>query len=254
MVAGSSPGGQRRATIPRGAQFCSIYLQNHINKCCRIVQLLKSKAAWCGGDARDEISLQRWWRDRRDAAWNLLQMEKWKPALIFNSIPDKNVIFPIAPPIIKSIKTIKIKAFSLHWDSRHLIHMHIGKTVAPSPMSSRLDNNIHDIPPGENNNPILLADATWSSHSLSNKNNTGCLSILSELQQDDTVAWYNKSDVLTSCLQLKQQHLCSHIQDCRSSRCNAYSYTSPWDTKLSELVFSFTSKVVAVALWNLRPS
>lgn len=39
------PGDQRRRTIPRGAQFCSIYLQNHINKCCRIVQLLKSKAA-----------------------------------------------------------------------------------------------------------------------------------------------------------------------------------------------------------------
>lgn len=55
MVVRSSPGGQRRRTIPRGAQFCSIYLQNHINKCCRIVQLLKSKAAWLGGDAKDEI-------------------------------------------------------------------------------------------------------------------------------------------------------------------------------------------------------
>lgn len=55
MTLGGAPplGDQRRRTIPRGAQFCSIYLQNHINKCCRIVQLLKSKAArWGGGCKR----------------------------------------------------------------------------------------------------------------------------------------------------------------------------------------------------------
>lgn len=122
----SSPGGQRRRTIPRGAQFCSIYLQNHINKCCRIVQLLKSKAAWWGGDAKDERSLQRWWRYRRDAAWNLLHMGGKKKARLF-SVSFHTNITVLSLPSIKKDKTIQIKALLLFLcaDTVHILSTHI---------------------------------------------------------------------------------------------------------------------------------
>lgn len=121
-----SPGGQRRRTIPRGAQFCSIYLQNHINKCCRIVQLLKSKAAWWGGDAKDERSLRRWWHYRRDEAWNLLHMgrkKKWKMWHISSFIPHK--YYPPRCPIDEKVwnnKNENLIAFSLCWHGTHLVH------------------------------------------------------------------------------------------------------------------------------------
>lgn len=99
MMVGSSPGGQRRRTIPRGAQFCSIYLQNHINKCCRIVQLLKSKAAWWRGDVKDERSLQRWWHYKARCSRKLIAYgEKMEdvPYFLFHSaqILSSSVLHP----------------------------------------------------------------------------------------------------------------------------------------------------------------
>lgn len=109
--------GQRRRTIPRGAQFCSIYLQDHINKCCRIVQLLKSKAAWWGGDAQDESSLRRWWRWKRVAARDSLRMKregKWRVCpYFFRFIPHKYcvLVFFLEVPSVKIITQTRHKAF-----------------------------------------------------------------------------------------------------------------------------------------------
>lgn len=96
MMKDSSPGVQRRA-IPRGAQFCSIYLQIHINKCCRIVQLLKSRQY--GEEAMQKM------RDhcREGGIISKMQPEaywicekKWRKRSIFRFIPHKYYLLAVS--------------------------------------------------------------------------------------------------------------------------------------------------------------